>query len=280
MIGWPRLEIVTSESKDDYLTERERHLTRYQARSQFIDALSKSITASHTGFCAVCSRRSTFDVVRDPVRGTPLWRESFACKRCGFNTRLRAFIHMYSADLRGEVYITEQVTPLYRWLLKRIGHLHGSEFLRGMMPGEVNQEAIRNEDLTGLSFESNSFDRVLSFEVLEHIPDYRSALAEMLRCLKPRGRLILSAPFIWNLPETLTRASILPSGEIAHHMPPDYHGNPLDPNGSLCYYYFSFDLLDAMREVGFANVRVHEYWSKGYVYLGMANQTYITAEKP
>lgn len=192
---------------------------------------------------------------------------------------MRAIIHMYLSDLKGKVYITEQVTPLYQWLHKRVQSLEGSEFLE-LAPGEVNREGIRNEDLTGLSFASNSFDRVLSFEVLEHVPDYRKALAEILRCLRPGGKLILSAPFLWNLPETLVRASILESGEVVHHQLPDYHGNPIDPNGSLCYYYFSFDLLDEMREVGFAEVRVHEYWSKGYVYLGMANQTYITAEKP
>ncbi len=192
---------------------------------------------------------------------------------------MRAFIHIYLSDLKGRVYITEQVTPLYRWLHARVADLEGSEFLASA-PGEVNQEGIRNEDLTSLSFASNSFDRILSFEVLEHVPDFRSALAEILRCLRPAGKLILSAPFLWNLSETLVRASVLESGEIVHHLPPDYHGNPIDPKGSLCYYYFSFDLLDVMRELGFANVLVHEYWSKGYVYLGMANQTYLTAEKP
>lgn len=40
-----------------------------------------------------------------------------------------------------------------------------------------------------------SFDAVLCTEVFEHIPDPVSALKELFRLLKPRGLLILTAPF-------------------------------------------------------------------------------------
>lgn len=45
-----------------------------------------------------------------------------------------------------------------------------------------------------LPFEENAFDVVLCAEVLEHLPDYRSALNEMERVLKPDGRLAISVP--------------------------------------------------------------------------------------
>ena len=32
---------------------------------------------------------------------------------------------------------------------------------------------------------------------------------------------------------TLVRASRAPSGEVVHHEKPDYHGNPIDPEGAL-----------------------------------------------
>jgi SAM-dependent methyltransferase len=53
-----------------------------------------------------------------------------------------------------------------------------------------------------LPYPSNSFDVVLSNEVIEHVQDDRQALAEMARVLKPGGRLILFCPNRWYFVET------------------------------------------------------------------------------
>ena len=45
-----------------------------------------------------------------------------------------------------------------------------------------------------LPFPANSFDLLLSHEVLEHVRDDRQAVAEMARVLKPGGRLLLFVP--------------------------------------------------------------------------------------
>jgi len=49
-------------------------------------------------------------------------------------------------------------------------------------------------DSTGLPFADETFDAVLLSEVLEHVPDEALALAEILRVLKPGGRLAVSVP--------------------------------------------------------------------------------------
>ena len=52
-------------------------------------------------------------------------------------------------------------------------------------------------------------------------------------------------------------------------MTPEYHGNPIDhENGSLCFRYFAWDLLEDMRKVGFKDPIVLNYWSRDFVYLG------------
>lgn len=45
-----------------------------------------------------------------------------------------------------------------------------------------------------LPFPQNSFDLVLSHEVLEHVQDDREAVMEIVRTLKPGGRLVLFCP--------------------------------------------------------------------------------------
>ncbi len=49
-------------------------------------------------------------------------------------------------------------------------------------------------DATGLKFGNSTFDVVVSFEVIEHILDYRKYLTEVKRVLKPGGVAILSSP--------------------------------------------------------------------------------------
>ena len=48
---------------------------------------------------------------------------------------------------------------------------------------------------------NNTFDTVVSFQVLEHVPEPHIMLVEIARILKPGGYLILMAPQMWNLHE-------------------------------------------------------------------------------
>jgi len=53
---------------------------------------------------------------------------------------------------------------------------------------------VSREDLLGLSFPDASFDCILCSQVLEHIPDDATALAELHRVLAPGGLLLLGVP--------------------------------------------------------------------------------------
>ncbi|HYD64516.1 class I SAM-dependent methyltransferase [Azospirillum sp.] len=58
--------------------------------------------------------------------------------------------------------------------------------------------SYRAGDACDLSaFADGAFDLVVSFETIEHLPDYRPFLAEVARVLKPGGRLIASVPNLW-----------------------------------------------------------------------------------
>ncbi len=50
-------------------------------------------------------------------------------------------------------------------------------------------------DITNIPVENDQFDAVLCSEVFEHLPDPVSALNELVRIVKPGGKLIFTAPF-------------------------------------------------------------------------------------
>ena len=87
---------------------------------------------------------------------------------------------------------------LQKSLLRRIGFLppkatEAPFFLwcRAMRRGAANLE-IRWLDVTRLPYADGTFELITSISVIEHIPAVEKALAEMFRCLKPGGRLLLT----------------------------------------------------------------------------------------
>jgi SAM-dependent methyltransferase len=59
--------------------------------------------------------------------------------------------------------------------------------------GAARYEVVRG-DLLYLPFPDASVDRVIASEVLEHIPDDATAMAEIFRVLKPGGRVAVTVP--------------------------------------------------------------------------------------
>lgn len=60
--------------------------------------------------------------------------------------------------------------------------------------GEIANLNFQVADCTKLPFADNEFDRVVSFETLEHLMEQDELLAEFRRVLKPDGFLALSSP--------------------------------------------------------------------------------------
>jgi ubiquinone/menaquinone biosynthesis C-methylase UbiE len=52
-------------------------------------------------------------------------------------------------------------------------------------------------DGKNIPFDSETFDSVLTSEVLEHVPNVDECLKEIRRVLKPSGKILLTVPFVW-----------------------------------------------------------------------------------
>ena len=229
------------------------------------------------GVCIVCggSRPLLVDYTSggDRKARRPVFRERLSCPTCNLNSRMRGYMHIIEENIflpeTAAVYVTEQTTPLFPVLQRRFPLIIGSEFLAdGTAKGAKNAEGVRFEDATRLTFTDGKFDAVLSFECLEHIADYHAALREFHRVLRPDGLLMLTAPFHLHKEKTLTRAIVTADGTTQHIEPPEYHGDPINNAGILCYYHFGWDLLDDLRAAGFARASVAVYGSRTYGYFG------------
>jgi SAM-dependent methyltransferase len=207
----------------------------------------------------LCARERRF-------RATPgeSLRESLACESCGCIARQRATASLLLEGLprTARVHLTEQASVLYLALRRHLPRLSGSEW-ESSLPRRLRLSAwlwrhgapgwIRREDVTALGFADAGLDAVASLDVLEHVPDYRRALAEFARVLRPGGRLVLCVPWSPVLEGVETLAAVGADGAVTHLRPPEYHGDPLG-GGVLCFHHFGSGLPDAIREAGFDDV--------------------------
>lgn len=241
--------------------------TCWLAANQSLTQQREAMTVD--GYCFGCRNVMPFAVLRGRD-GTIETREGYVCPGCGMLARVRACLGALDAlaPHPRSIYVTEQSTRTYAWMQANYPTLCGSEFapdakhrrqLAAKLASMGGHGEIEHQDITALSFAEGRFSAALSFDVLEHVPDYRAALRELARVLQPDGILIATFPFT-DQEKTLVRASLAPDGEIVHHLPAEYHGDPIG-GPILCYYHFGWDILDAAREAGFAETQMAMAWA-------------------
>jgi len=226
--------------------EKKEDYESYQQYTQFREAFEKRILeftkAAYVRMFGTLYHLNKF-------KGNFSFRE--ACTdQWTLNSRMRfslEIIKRYFSTAKS-IYLTEHDTPYYKNLVK----LGQYDLVTSIYkPGDA-----LHQDLTKLTYPDNSFDLCMSFEDLEHIPDYKAVIKELYRVTKPGGHILLSAPFMIENDETIIRATIDEKGEITHLLTPEYHGDPVIPQGILCYYHFGWDLLERFKDAGFSSVRI------------------------
>lgn len=128
------------------------------------------------------------------LRGEPsyVWRE-------GQERRLKLVEKWAKLD-QAEILIDGCGVGMYASQIRRryTDFVHGFDI-------EQDRVAIAQEDVPTvvvaaaeqIPYPANAFDTVLSHEVLEHVQNDRAAIGEMVRVLKPGGRVIIFLPNRW-----------------------------------------------------------------------------------
>ncbi|WP_189339655.1 class I SAM-dependent methyltransferase [Rhodanobacter denitrificans] len=135
-----------------------------------------------------------------------------------------------------------------------------SEFLgNSLVSGQCyshNGRQVRHESITDLSYKSGEFDAIVHNDVLEHVFDYRRALAETARVLRPGGVTLFTTPLFVYQAGNVLRGAPQKDGSIEHYLPPEYHGDPWRPEGVYTFHYFGCDLLTDIRDAGYSDAAI------------------------
>jgi Methyltransferase domain len=263
---------------------RERIADRIALERLLCETLAGRESWTLHGVCQVCAEAVEFKGDWKYSNGRLVnFRERLVCPRCQLNNRMRFVAHLLLTAARqtppeAPTYLYERVTPFFEWAERELPDtVIGSEYLGPDVAGGTVVNGIRHEDALNLSFADESLGTIVSNDVFEHVPDIDRSLSECVRVLRPGGRLYFSVPFDGR-PETVQR-TVMRRGEISYLLPPVYHGNPIDPKGSLVFYDHGFDILERCRRAGFADAYALGYWSLLYGHLGQGLQVMFVAER-
>ncbi len=194
------------------------------------------------GTCTTCDRETSFVAEHEWLR------DHFLCTKCGSIPRERALmwcidtwypnwrnlrIHESSPGSRGaSVKLMKQCTAYVP-----------SQYFADMAPGKVHASGCLNQDLENQTFDDESFDLVVTQDVLEHVFNPAKAFAEIARTLRKGGAHVCTVPLVQKSKASRARAAIGVDG-ITHMFEPQYHGNPIDPSGSLVTWDWGYDIVD------------------------------------
>lgn len=185
--------------------------------------------------CRACSRPSL-------ILACGAADELHICVRCRANLRyelLAAHLRATHPDLSSiDVLELDPASPL-RPLLGRARTYLRSFYRDNVEPGTVRDDGAICEDITQLTLADCSLDLIISSDVLEHVPDPAAAFRESARVLRRGGAHVFTVP---PRARTVQRAK-MENGAVRHLVEsPEYHYDPLDPNGVLAFWDYGPDL--------------------------------------
>ena len=131
------------------------------------------------------------DLEKAALRGEPsyVWR-------AGQKRRLQMILDAAEECVRGQVLENGCGVGMYvQKLTPYAGTVIGLEYdFERSAEAHENSPHILNAAGEGLPFPADRFDLILSHEVIEHVQDDAAAVAEMVRALKPGGRVVIFCP--------------------------------------------------------------------------------------
>lgn len=196
----------------------------------------------YKGFCPCCSNKTVF-------MSTDLWfRDSLRCCRCNSLPRDRQVFKYVNKLLeqRNDLRVLEFAPLPGAYMYKKKTQKYViSHYLPDKKFGKMDA-SFYNEDIQKTTFSDSSFDLIIHEDVLEHINDPLAAILDNFRILSDNGEIVFTCPV--SSDKTVQRATVDSDGKLIFHLPPCYHGNPINNNGSLVFWEFGYDFTKMLKK--------------------------------
>lgn len=239
--------------------------TLIDARFAHEAAIPTADGISRPGTCAPCLRVARFSTPVVPRGDQPAvvdWREGQFCDctdRLG--SRARAVLHFLesAAGLAPWSRIASfgPPTPLDPRLIASrdaSGRFTRLARLARTEPGENGSGGWR------LDAPDGAFHIAVCWDHLPFVPPLDEALAQIRRVLAPGGQFIFTLPLRYRAATTISRLGHVP--RLGGWLPAEFGGE---------VHEVGWDILDRLRQAGFARALVHQFWSDELGYLGPFN---------
>jgi len=222
--------------------------------------------------CPICAHDGNmfFDMPDRRLRsehGIGMLRETLNCKSCGSTMRHRTMAvtllkvvnqrtgwalstveELADATWDFRILDTDSFSPI-AIRLKRNRNYTRSEYMPAHDFGAEVEERLFNVDLQRICFPNESFDYVMTSDVMEHVPDDQSAHREIHRCLKAGGAYLFTVPYDDAMHANRVLASIQ-NGQPVFYEAPHYHGDPLTGQ-IIAYRIYGRQIIEDLSRLGF-----------------------------
>lgn len=204
---------------------------------------------SHPGHCDICDRDVVF------TARYSWFRDHLICPLCQAVPRERALMQVlkrYFPDYRRMT--IHESSPGGRGVSVRLARecrkYSYSHFFPDVPPGSFSKQyKARCESLEALTFPDGSFDLMVTQDVMEHVFNPEAAFREIGRVLRSGGAHVFTVPLVRKNEASRPRAMRNGKGEVEYLFEAQYHGNPVDENGSLVTMDWGYDITSFISKV-------------------------------
>lgn len=153
-----------------------------KTNEQFLRKVISTRYKGHQYRCNVCD----FEMKRFII----LQNGNKICPHCGSLPRTRRLLQLIESEIN-ELELLHFSPSL--GMKNKIIKLQPKKYVTSDYEGEF--QADKQYDIQNIACEDASFNAVICFHVLEHIPDDKKAMQELFRILKPAGKIYIQTPF-------------------------------------------------------------------------------------